>query len=313
MPIDIDSVLECWGIAPARVRLDIPIPGSPERSLGRNVIEDGAGRLWLLERLDPRAAARKQEIAEAVAFIGTRMAEAKPYLAYEPGRFVLEREDFAWQVSPYVSGLALDRPGFAFEAWRGGVLAGLAARLREAVKDMPNAASGQVLPLDRFIGDLTEKVRLREPALFVRLGPAVGTLREKLFPRLAALPKAFCHGDFHPLNMIWSGTGVEALIDWEFCGPRPEMYDAALLVGCLGMEDPRALEGGLVRELVSGLRARAGYAAESWQVFPELVLALRFAWLSDWLRRGDAEMVDLETVFIGLLCGGRAALERAWA
>jgi len=169
------------------------------------------------------------------------------------------------------------------------------------------------LSLDRFIGDLTEKVRLREPALFVRLGPAVGTLREKLFPCLAALPKAFCHGDFHPLNMIWSGTGVEALIDWEFCGPRPEMYDAALLVGCLGMEDPRALEGGLVRELVSGLRARAGYAAESWRVFPELVLALRFAWLSDWLRRGDAEMVDLETVFIGLLCGGRAALERAWA
>jgi len=43
------------------------------------------------------------------------------------------------------------------------------------------------------------------------------------------------------------------------------------------------------------------------------VLALRFAWLSDWLRRGDREMIDLEAVYIGLLLGEREALERAWA
>jgi len=52
--------------------------------------------------------------------------------------------------------------------------------------------------------------------------------------------------------MILSRTGAEALIDWEFCGLRPEMYDAALVVGCLGMEDPRSLTGDLVKNLPDG-------------------------------------------------------------
>ena len=112
--------------------------------------------------------------------------------------------------------------------------------------------------------------------------------------------------------MIWSGRGIEALIDFEFCGLRPETYDAALLVGCLGMEDPQALVGGLVKSLIARLKAVAGYAPAAWECFPELVLALRFAWLSDWLRRDDREMVDLETVFIGLLDENREALARAW-
>jgi len=134
-----------------------------------------------------------------------------------------------------------------------------------------------------------------------------------LFPRLDTIPARFSHGDFHPLNMIWSERGIEALIDFEFCGLRPETYDAALLVGCLGMEDPQALAGGLVKTLIAQLKAGAGYAEAAWEWFPDLALALRFAWLSDWLRRDDREMVELEAVFIGLLLENRDALARAWA
>jgi homoserine kinase type II len=79
------------------------------------------------------------------------------------------------------------------------------------------------------------------------------------------------------------------------------------------MEDPRCLTGDLVVTLLRRLRAAAGYAAEAWAMFPDLVLALRFAWLSDWLRRDDREMVELEAVFIGLLLDRRDALEKAWA
>jgi homoserine kinase type II len=39
---------------------------------------------------------------------------------------------------------------------------------------------------------------------------------------------------------------------------------------------------------------------------------LRFAWLSEWLRRDDREMVDLEAVFIGLLLENRETLEKGW-
>jgi homoserine kinase type II len=134
-----------------------------------------------------------------------------------------------------------------------------------------------------------------------------------MFPKGDALPRAFSHGDFHPLNVIWSATGIEALVDWEFCGFRPEMYDAALLVGCIGMEDPRSLSGELVKNLIGGLRAWAGYSEASWAAFFELVLAVRFAWLADWLRRDDREMIDLEAVYIVLLLDNREALLKAWS
>jgi homoserine kinase type II len=59
------------------------------------------------------------------------------------------------------------------------------------------------------------------------------------------------------------------------------------------------------------LKGGAGYAEAGWACFPDLVAGTRFAWLSDWLRRDDREMVDLEAVLIGLLVEGRSVLARA--
>jgi homoserine kinase type II len=105
---------------------------------------------------------------------------------------------------------------------------------------------------------------------------------------------------------------VRTVVDWEFCGWKPEIYDAALLVGCLGMEHPRFLNGDFVHGLLDRLRKNAFYAEKSWRSFFDFVLALRFAWLSDWLRRSDAEMIELETVFIGLLLENRDFFIRNW-
>jgi homoserine kinase type II len=79
------------------------------------------------------------------------------------------------------------------------------------------------------------------------------------------------------------------------------------------MEDPRSLAGALVARLIGRLRAEARFTAAGWETFFDLVLALRFAWLSDWLRRNDREMVGLETVYVRLLLEGRDGWERAWA
>jgi hypothetical protein len=38
----------------------------------------------------------------------------------------------------------------------------------------------------------------------------------------------------------------------------------------------------------------------------------RFAWLSDWLKRSDGEMIELETVYIELLLRNRVPLIRSW-
>jgi homoserine kinase type II len=49
-----------------------------------------------------------------------------------------------------------------------------------------------------------------------------------------------------------------------------------------------------------------------WHYLVEWVVAIRFAWLSDWLRRGDKEMVDLEVSYINLLVDNREALKDSW-
>jgi homoserine kinase type II len=309
---DIAATLGLFNITLGRPRPDLPIAGSPERCLERAAAESVDGRIWIVERSAPRIAARKQAIAESAAFLAARLAEVKPWLAIAPDRYVVERGSGVWQVSAYVPGIPLDRPAYAFEGWRGDALADLLIRFRLAAAGMPPAPGGEApLSLPDFIRDLFGKLSSREPALFERLYPALLHLERNLFPALGGVPTRFCHGDFHPLNVIWSPSGINALIDFEFCGVRPEIYDPAMLVGCLGMEDPRSLKGDLVGTLLARLKSGAGYSEAGWACFPDLVLGLRFAWLSDWLRRGDREMVELEAVFIGLLLEGRSALARA--
>ncbi|MBP7705799.1 MAG: aminoglycoside phosphotransferase family protein [Candidatus Aminicenantes bacterium] len=307
------AVLKTLDIELARLRPDLPLAGSPERCLERAAAEDARGGLWVVERHAAAAAARKQEIAAAAAHLAAGLPEVRPWLAFAPGRYVAERDGGAWLVSPFVPGVPLDRPAYAFEGWRGEALAGLLVRFRAAAEAAPGREGAAAFSLPAFVRDLMGKIGERDRPLFERLFPAVLHVERRLFPRLAAVPTAFAHGDFHPLNVIWSETGINGLIDFEFCGYRPETYDAAVLTGCLGMEDPRCLTKELVVTLVRRLRAEAGYADEAWAVFPDLVLALRFAWLSEWLRRDDREMVDLEAVYIGLLLDRRDALERAWA
>ena len=53
-------------------------------------------------------------------------------------------------------------------------------------------------------------------------------------------------------------------------------------------------------------------AETSWAHLFDLVLALRFAWLSDWLRRSDGDMIELETVYIDLLLRNRVTLIHCW-
>jgi len=48
------------------------------------------------------------------------------------------------------------------------------------------------------------------------------------------------------------------------------------------------------------------------EVFIEFVVAVRFAWLSEWLRHKDHEMIELETVYMNLLTDNSAMLKNAW-
>ncbi len=311
-PEALAGALSRWGIAPARTRPDLEIAGTPERAVSRIVIEDDAGALFVVERLDQAGFDRKREIARALEALSADLPEVSPCLPAGGGEAVVRTEAGLIQVSRFVPGIPLPRPEYLDQAWRGPAMADFLVRLRQSKAARRLASAGPAFSPSAFAHRLAARLEEREPALLERLQPALDRLEAGLFAREEALPTAFAHGDFHPLNIVWSETGLAAVIDWEFCGRKPELHDAAVLIGCLGMEHPRALGQEIVIDAVGRLRGSGAFAESSWADFLDLVLALRLAWLSDWLRRRDAEMIDLEAVYIDLLLRKREVLARSW-
>jgi homoserine kinase type II len=309
----IAEVLRLWGLQLIKIREDIPIAGSPDRCLFRTVIEDREGSLYILENLDQEFIPHKKKIAQALTYLSKKgLTEVRPYLSFGEDEFVATWQNQYWQVSPYVDGIALERPDYAFEGWRGPVLADFLVNLWEKSADVPIFDKSQPFSIVSFNRDFLAKLQSREPQLHERVHPAIQFLDKEFVHNHDDLPIRFCHGDYHPLNVIWSAKGINAVIDWEFLGYKPEIYDVAMMIGCLGMEKPQSLTGDLVYEFVKRLKDFGLVAEKSWSCLFEFVLALRFAWLSDWLKRSDPEMIDLEAVYIQLLLDNRDIFTRSW-
>ncbi len=309
----IAGVLRLWGLELKKIRADIPIAGSPDRCLFRTVIEDREGKLYICENLEAEYIPHKKNVARALGFLSEKgVTQVRPYLSLDEGNHIATWQNQYWQVSGYVEGIPLERPAYAFNGWRGSVLADFLIDLWERSQDVPFFDKARPFSIVGFNRDFLAKIASREPALFDRVRPAADFLRQKFEAVHDDFPVRFCHGDFHPLNVIWSANGIKAVIDWEFLGYKPEIYDIAMMIGCLGMENPQSLTGDLVFEFVKRLKG-SGYISEiSLAHVFEFVLALRFAWLSDWLKRSDSEMIDLEAVYIRLLLDNREIFTRSW-
>ena len=151
------------------------------------------------------------------------------------------------------------------------------------------------------------------PKLAKKLMPSFVSLQKRFFPVHDSLPTAFCHGDYHPLNMIWGEDRIESVIDWEFCGLKPELYDVALLLGCLGFDDPDILIDDFVIQLVQKLRAAKLYASQSWEWLFELMATIRTGWMSEWIRRSDEEAMEMEVIYIDILVSQKEYILQRWA
>ncbi len=307
------GVLKHWGIEFKAERPDTPLSGSTERTLLRTVIEDAEARHLILEKIDPRMVDRKREIASAVNFLSSRgVAGVHPYLRNRDGDFITKAASGFWQVSPFIEGVALNRPDYTNEAWRGRVLARFLVDMKEQSEDIPFGSPGCPFSIVKFIVDLMTRMTRYNPHQAAAVQGAYRHLEKHFFSAHDRLAVSFCHGDPHPVNVIWGADQIQAVIDWEFMGYKPEIYDAALIVGCIGMEDPESLPGPLVMALLEELRAAGCFEISGFAVLPEFVLALRFAWLSEWLRKEDNKMVEMETDYIHLLLRDRERLRRNW-
>ena len=236
-----------WGLAAVGVRGDLAISGSPERSEFRCVVEGTDRSLVVLEVIRSQDRGKKQTIIDRLGFLARQgLSRVHPYLHTPEGGQIIQFEGHLWQASPYVPGLPLGRPTYVFDGWRGRVMAEFLVELKQTSHTLPDALAAKPFSILSYIDVLAGQIRVREPGVFEKLMPILSFLHSRLVPVHGLLPVAFCHGDYHPLNMIWSETGIKAVIDWEFCGTKPENYDAALLIGCIGIENPEALSGPLV-------------------------------------------------------------------
>lgn len=310
----ISEIVSSWRIRFRKSHPEIGIDGSPERTSYRVVIEDQDSRLWVLEAIAPDSYIRKVRISEALTFLRARgLRTVHPHLPNDANDFAVLNGRLHWQMRPYIKGVPLPRPSYVLDRWRGRECARFLTEMREKAQDMPGVLGQQDLSMASFIQEMSSTMERYDPQVHKRLGPAFRFIEKEFLHIEGGLPTCFCHGDFHPLNVIWSENGIQSVIDWEFLGYKFELYDMANLIGCVGFEDPEALGQGFVNELISQMRTVGAISELSWEVLAEWVTAIRFAWLSDWLRRRDREMVDLEVAYIDLLIRNLRVLKDTWA
>jgi homoserine kinase type II len=305
------DLLSLWGLAAGRQRTDIVLPGSPDRCLSRRAVEDEQGRVWMLETLRPGQFERRERIGRALDRLSRAGLPVPAYLAGPNGRYVVEFEGGYHQLSPFIPGDPLPQPEFIEDDARGESLGRFLCRFREVAGTIHEFDDDPPFLLEGYVNELMAAMAGRRPDLHRALTPVLPVL-VPLFEAWGSLPTAFCHGDFHPLNVIWHGRSAVAVIDWEFAGVRPRLFDAANCLGCVGIEDPPALVRGLAPALLRTMRQGLCLDRASLALLPEMILGLRFAWMSEWLRRKDEEMAAIEVSYMRLLANSLDTLLPAW-
>ncbi len=304
---------EQWGIEFERVRQSFDIQGSPERSLSRAVIEDVPGRLFLLEKFPREKFAVRERVSLTIEHLNRHgLTKALGSQKTKKGEFLPFFKGEAFQISTFLDSTGLSRPGWLESAEIGKNMALFLIQMADASQSLLGQIFFSPFSIKNYILKLFIDMKAHEPKMYDRYSPFLEFLEQEFMDAHHGLPQTLCHGDFHPLNVLWDQNRIRAVIDWEFTGLKPDCYDAANLVGCAGIENPEGLGMPMVTSFLRRVRKAGIISPIGWQYFPEYILALRFAWLSEWLRKKDREMLKLEAAYMGLLIQHMEELRSIW-
>lgn len=310
---EVASILNKWDIVLSKIHPLINIEGSPERTQYREVIEDRSSKLYILEKIAKNVLSKKIFIAETLSFLKiNKLDYVRPYLKSINSLFIEEINGKYFQLVNYVDGVDLDRQQYLYDKWRGPLLADFLVNLHDVSENILQLKINDSFSLKDYILKLIDNIRIRKPEILPRVENVISFLSKQFFDVYDSIPSTFCHGDFHPLNIIWGEDSVKYVIDWEFCGIKPEIYDVSNMIGCLGVEHPASLKGEFVLSFIERLKDKSKIADISWKYLTEFIIAMRFAWLSEWLRKSDNEMIELELDYFDLLIENQQYLVKNW-
>lgn len=311
----IQKVCKSWGFSNIIVRRDIDIQGSPFRTEYRTVFETKENKKFILEAVSSQRIKRKKRIvAILTALEEQKQLNIYPYLKVpEKNESHVFSENVYWQCSPFIEGTPLKRPDYVKDAWRGKITAEYLVLLKtQASFLIRRLHETECFSYKEFSCNLYSKLSAHKPDIAERLKPVIDFLKKDFFKEHDKLPLSFCHGDFHVMNIIWGERNINAVIDWEFAGERPEIYDAANLIGCIGIEDPDFLFEAMARTFISSLKEKKFFSENSFRYFVEYCILFRFGWLSEWLLLKDEKMIDMELVYMHILKNNIDVIKKEW-
>ncbi len=302
-----------WNIEFECVRRDIDIQGSPERTLSRVVLQDKNGALFLLEKFSKEKFQIRQNVAKAIEYLNDNgLKTALLCQKSNGGEFLPFFTDTCFQLSLFLDGTGLNRPDYLSSSKMGKSFALFLTDLSRASADIERKVSFEPFSIKKYIYKLFNEMKIHDQTIYKNYLPFLTFLEKEFMEIHDKLPICFCHGDLHPLNVIWNHDQIKAVIDWEFAGIKPDIYDAANLVGCAGIENPEGLAMPMVTTFLKEILQENIFSEIGWRFFPEYILALRFAWLSEWLRRKDKQMLEMEEAYMGILIDNMDILRQEW-
>jgi homoserine kinase type II len=310
------EVLGFWNIDCKEVKKRLILYGSPERSTYRVGIADQSDSLFMLEKIAPTSKNRKLEIAKDLENLKSNdmLPLAINYLQNNHRQYITNANDELWMLTPYIQGVFLNQSTYLDEEWRGLVMADFLISLRTAQKiNLPIQKDECIYPIVPYVKELLSVMYSFNKTELTQISRVIQYLEKYFFEVAPTLPVSFCHGDFHAANIVWGRNDVRGVIDWEFCGIQPELYDVSNMLGCLGMENPSAFGMKIVKNFINQLKSSKLFSNLSWTYLFDLMLAQRFAWLSEWFRKNDEEMIELEIVYINLLLDNQEEIKSLWS
>ncbi|MCK5696340.1 MAG: aminoglycoside phosphotransferase family protein [Desulfobacula sp.] len=302
-----------WNIEFACVRRDIDIQGSPERTLSRVVLQDKEGTLFLLEKFSKNKFQVRQNVAKAIEYLndnGLKLALFCQRSNY--GEFLPFFKESCFQLSLFLDSTGIKRPDYLSSSKMRKSFALFLMDLSRASVNIESKVSFEFFSIKKYIYKLFNEMKIYDHLVYNKYLLFLTFLEKEFMKVHDKLPICFCHGDLHPLNVIWNHDQIKAVIDWEFAGMKPDIYDAANLVGCAGIENPDGLAMPMVTTFLKEILQENLFSEMGWRFFPEYILALRFAWLSEWLRKKDKQMLEMEEAYMGILVDNMDILKQEW-
>lgn len=288
------EILEKYNLKFKKDHPEIEINGSPERCQQRWVIEDQVGDFFIVEKIFNHQVKHREYISQNLEKLNQAgLDKIELYLTNNQGEFIAQINKDWWQVKKYIPGVVLRRPDYLDDDWRGQVLAAWWLEFNK-ISSKLNITPQAVFSIKTYIYELVERLKKYQPKVLSQVEPILKFLNQNFMLQHDKLIVGFCHGDWHVLNIIWGEQEIKKVIDWEFCGWKPQVYDLANMLGCLGVEHPTAFQRKCVLSLIRKIKESDLIDKLNWQILPEFILALRFAWLAEWLRKSDQAMVKLE-------------------